>query len=924
MSDLLSVLRCFKGCVTLASCLLLLALGVAAPLAAADFNGDGKSDLIWRRGDGKPVLWLMDGLQAPQRITLSNSLDNSVGFAAIGAFGGGSAQDLLLIDSNSLGSIWRLNASGLASQCALSTVASIGNEFLAGADVDGDGRTDVLWRRPGGDLRVWLMNGCNVTSNDLTAVIAANWTFQGARDFDGDGKADLLWRDGAAMLHLWTMNGAQIASTANLQTGNYASWDIVSTGDFDGDGSADLLWRNAQGLLAIWFMHGNTHTESVLAMASTDGVFYNGFESGAFASDPQSLPLSWHVLPGADVNGDGREDIIAADSLGNVLVRTMNGASVVGEVTLPPDEQMPYPGFTGWTLPLERPTATSVAGQVDVTWQLLPGFASYQASASDTHDPFTTGITYDVGYRLPYLRSDPTFATTRYFSVAANFFGLVTPPAPEAYLLDFDQSPLPMWGAMSVADINGDGCMDLLGAFGDCHGHFSVVPEASMGLGALRAPERVYTDLRFADFDGDGIDDAIANVYSPNLPPSNQLSYAMLFRGEGNGQFAEDAAFSAMHLGGFGETIVVADFDNDGDLDIYLPNYTFYAPEARCFLLVNDGHGHFTESATAAGVDMPNWDLEHRAEGVQALDINNDGLIDIYAGSHLYINYTTTPDHPIFVDERLIRGLPLQFDEGAKFIDWNADGLMDLIIQFPYTPPILMQGNGYGFTVQNVFSQTPLYNQVFGLNAADVDGDGLPDLIVAGGCSDVVHPDCLSAGYPHAKPKLLLNRGTQFVLSDFYEDGYSDTQRPLDDLQSYADFDNDGGIDLITRYRSSEPETGLDSGEMRVLRNRGNGPVIRVRLLGAGGQRNQYGRIVKVEPMQRPGFIMTQAIDSGSGYLSNSPYDVEFAANYPGGYRISASFASQSVVVMARAGDTVEIRENGAIRLLSNSKVPLH
>src|SRR3569623_219009 len=401
MSSQLSALRHWRPFAVLA-CLAVLAFGMATPLAAVDFNADGKSDLIWRRGDGRPVLWLMDGLQAPQRITLNNAVGNNVAFAATGSFAGGTAQDLLLINASSLGSIWHLNASGINGQCGLSTVASIGNEFLAAGDLDGDGRTDVMWRRPGGDLRIWLMNGCKVSSSDLTAVVGANWTFQVARDFDGDGKVDLLWRDCASTLHLWTMNGAQIASTTDLPIGTYSGWDIVSTGDFDGDGSADLLWRDEQGQLAIWLMHGSPHTDGSLALAGTDGIFHNGFEPGDFAARPQSLPLSWQLLPSADVDGDGREDIIAADSNGNVLVRQMSGASVLGEATFPPDEQMPYPGFTGWTLPLERPTTTSVAGQVDVVWSPLPGFATYQVSASDTHDPFATGTTYAVDPRLAY------------------------------------------------------------------------------------------------------------------------------------------------------------------------------------------------------------------------------------------------------------------------------------------------------------------------------------------------------------------------------------------------------------------------------------------------------------------------------------------------------------------------------------------
>ncbi len=240
--------------------------------------------------------------------------------------------------------------------------------------------------------------------------------------------------------------------------------------------------------------------------------------------------------------------------------------------------------------------------------------------------------------------------------------------------------------------------------------------------------------------------------------------------------------------------------------------------------------------------------------------------------------------------------------------------VLDLVLQFPYSPPLVMQGNGYGFSQAPVAPETPIYNQLFGLNAADVDGDGRPDLLIAGGCSDNVHPNCLTPGMPHSPPRLLLNRSSGFVLSDYVSDGYGpDTQRPLNELQSYADFDSDGGIDVVTRYSNSDPDAPDVTGDVLVLHNRGNGPTIRIRLLGANGQRNQFGRVVRVEPLQRPGFIMTQAVDSGSGYKSNSPYDLEFASNYPGSYKVTATFANQTVQTMARAGDSLEIRENGSI-----------
>jgi hypothetical protein len=76
----------------------------------------------------------------------------------------------------------------------------------------------------------------------------------------------------------------------------------------------------------------------------------------------------------------------------------------------------------------------------------------------------------------------------------------------------------------AIADINGDGCLDLFDALGDCHGNFNVLNETAMGLTALRANNRQY-NLRCADFDGDGVEDLISNVYSINDVAASQALF---------------------------------------------------------------------------------------------------------------------------------------------------------------------------------------------------------------------------------------------------------------------------------------------------------------------------------------------------------------------------------------------------------------
>ena len=94
---------------------------------------------------------------------------------------------------------------------------------------------------------------------------------------------------------------------------------------------------------------------------------------------------------------------------------------------------------------------------------------------------------------------------------------------------------------------------------------------------------------------------------------------------------------AALGIRGFGETILAADFDNDGDVDVFLPHYT-HINGGRNWLLINDGHGQFHDVAAAAGVAINRF---FPPEGAQAIDVDDDGWLDIIVAGHLYITTAT-------------------------------------------------------------------------------------------------------------------------------------------------------------------------------------------------------------------------------------------------------------------------------------------
>jgi hypothetical protein len=815
--------------------------------------------------------------------------------------------------------------------------------------MNADGIDDVLWRRPDGSIDAYLMDGCSVTQTiTLDAGADPAWTFAGVGAADANGNAALFWRDPDGDVVLWRVHGGTAVTANTLAAGAFAGWTLAAIGDFDADGKSDIFWRDSAGTAAaLWLMNSASHTDVAIAaqgpdvFAAADAIFTGGFDSSSRPAPP--LSPAWSVLGAADLDGDGAADVVLADGDGDTALWRMQGATVLASGLIPAADDMPYTAFTGWRMTLDRPTVTLAGGVVDVAWNPIDGMPGYTVYASATNDPAASGEAIaSASAALAFGRDDAGFADKRYFAVSAAYLGVQLPPSKEAYIVEYTPEFLPEWGAMAIADVDGDGCVDLLDGFGDCHGNFQVLSESAMGLATLRSGGRQYRDLRYADLDGDGINDLVSNVYSANDDAASQVRF---FRGIGNRQFVEDSDFLALGIRGYGETIVIADFNNDGALDIYLPQYSMDSPDDHSWLLLNDGSGHFSDVADltgvaaepAANVALRSVPKNCRVEGAQALDIDDDGRIDLYVASHLFLNQGNDGDGvPHFLDTGpriepsnytpatfayyncvvttpAANGLPLHHDEGAKFFDLDNSGALALLTDGAESSEA--GGDGVGVFVYDGLGQFVDHSDVFphfymdsawGIQATDVDGDGRADIVLAGGCDASFVPtpenyNCVLEGNPHVPPHLLVNRGGVFVPHDFYQDGVAPEQVTWFDAPAAADFDLSGSVDLVLRSSALTP----------FLNEATSADTIVVSIVGANGEHNQAGRVVRVSPLLRPDIVMTQVVDGGSGYLANSQYDLTFATPYAGSYRITTRFAGASYTTTARSGQHVTLRANG-------------
>ena len=242
-----------------------------------DFNGDGKPDILLRNTDGSLVDWTMNGsdIVAGQNLTYQGNavaLDSSWSVAGVGDFDGDGKSDILW--RNAYGSLvdWTMNGSDIV---AGQNVTYQGNAValdrswsVAGVgDFNGDDKSDILWRNSNGSLVDWTMNGSeivagqHVTYQGNAVALDSSWSVAGVGDFNGDGKSDILWRNSNGSLVDWTMNGSDIVAGQHVTYQGSAvaldsSWSVAAVGDFNGASNSDILWRNTSGSLAEWAMNG--------------------------------------------------------------------------------------------------------------------------------------------------------------------------------------------------------------------------------------------------------------------------------------------------------------------------------------------------------------------------------------------------------------------------------------------------------------------------------------------------------------------------------------------------------------------------------------------------------------------------------------------------------------------------------------------
>ncbi len=316
-----------------------------------------------------------------------------------------------------------------------------------------------------------------------------------------------------------------------------------------------------------------------------------------------------------------------------------------------------------------------------------------------------------------------------------------------------------------------------IGKFRDV-GHLAGVNRFNQSGGAI-----------MEDFDNDGLLDIAVS----SLDPCTSLAY---YRNKGDSTFEERSSEAGLtgQLGGL--VCYQTDYDNDGQMDIYVPRGAWLRHPVRPSLLRNDGTGRFADVTREAGLLDP---VNSNAAGWA--DYDNDGWLDLFIGCEKQTNRLFhSKGNGVFEEVAAragVEGSPADFCKGCNWVDYDNDGYPDLFLNNLAGDARLYRNQRDG-TFGDVTTLMGINGPYHGFScwSWDFDNDGWLDLFAT--CFDRSLGDIVKGllGQPHSRYTSRLYRNRQGK-------GFEDVTKEcgLDMVfatmgSNYGDFDNDGFLDM--------------------------------------------------------------------------------------------------------------------------------
>jgi hypothetical protein len=236
-------------------------------------------------------------------------------------------------------------------------------------DVDGDGRSDLIWRSPATSyFETWIMNG-SMFSRASGYSMMTDQRILTSGDFNGDGKVDLVATNSANALQMWIGSGSWFTPVSMGRTFG-AGWKPIGNVDVDADGKSDLIWVNeGTSYFETWLMDG-------AVLASARGL---------------NLANDSRIMTAGDFNADGRADLLISDSTRQLSVG-------IGSATGFAYQPMGRTFAPGWTAIAAGDLNKD--GKIDLLWRSA-ATSYFEAWAMDGASLMqATGFTPPAGQRI--------------------------------------------------------------------------------------------------------------------------------------------------------------------------------------------------------------------------------------------------------------------------------------------------------------------------------------------------------------------------------------------------------------------------------------------------------------------------------------------------------------------------------------------
>ena len=655
-------------------------------LFSADFNEDGKPDLL--SSDGTLQLGTGNGT-----FTAGTQVPGTP--LAIADFNGDGKPDVL---ESGTGTLLVLLGNGDGTFKAAATTASgAALQPIAATDLNGDGKADVVGIF-GGNLVVYLSKGDGTFEAGVSyglGVASAGSSVILFADFNGDGKTDVVVSTaGLEIVFLGNGDGTFQAAKTSAGIPSSCSTAFVVSGDFNGDGKPDLALNCP-------------------SVTSASGVYIlAGNGDGTFQAATLSIPNVSGTMAAADLNGDGKLDLVVevGGIAGQIFMGNGDGAfsnansyalNFLSPFSEPPlvDGGISIADFNLDGKPDIAVGNNLLIGNGNGTFQGV-----VRADTSNPSSPFAAVGKFDNLQCVPGVAAALNLDIDIFandgkggLSLSHTYANVLNAPAAQVVTGDF----------------NGDGNLDLLavtvdgptGDWGYCvllgNGDGSLQPPMCNPQGVPSVTRAI--TLVAGDFNNDKkLDVAVGGL-------SNQ-SLAILL-GNGDGTFVP----AAYVFDGGGDKLMAADFNGDGNLDIAAGATTQTIETA---LLFGKGDGTFQAAIFPSNLS-----------GFGALftsGLTNDGHADLVSRNQVALGngngtFTLGPQLP-FVRV------------GAA--DFNGDGIPDLLVSPDQIAGVVVPPNQTGVLLGNgdgTFSSTNDYITKNGAMQttliADMNNDGRPDIV---------------------------------------------------------------------------------------------------------------------------------------------------------------------------------------------------